>query len=98
MVLAAFITPFFALMHRRIKLSHLALSMVAVIICSGIWINRYLMISPAVTKGDEGGFASWTGLALMLAGLSVTLLSVSIFIKVFPQVKLTSKAVTPDTH
>lgn len=97
MILAVFIIPFFALLYRRIKLSSTALTVVSIVICAGIWINRYLMIIPAVTKDNEVVFASWTGLALILAGLSATLLSVNLFIKAFPRVNLISNAESTDT-
>ena len=98
MILAVFIIPFFALLHRRVKLSSAALTIVSVVICAGMWINRYLMIIPVVTKDNEVVFASWTGLALILAGLSATLLSINLFIWLFPRVNLVSDAESTDTH
>ena len=97
MIIAVFIIPFFALLHRRIKLSSSALTVVSVVICAGMWINRYLMIIPVVTKDNETVFASWTGLALILAGLSATLLSINLFIWLFPRVNLISDAEPTDT-
>ena len=99
MIITVFIAPFFALLNRRIKLSAKALTVVSVVICAGMWINRYLMIIPVVTKDNETVFASWTGLALILAGLSATLLSVNLFVWLFPRVNLISNNAEPtDTH
>lgn len=88
MILASFIIPFFALIYRSIKLSVSALATVALIICLGIWINRYLMIIPVFTDGGAPLFATWTGISLILAGLSATLLSVILFLRLFPHLKI----------
>lgn len=88
MILAAFFIPFFALIYRCIKLSVTALSTVALIICVGIWISRYLMIIPVFSDGGIPVFATWTGISLMLAGLSSTLLSVILFLRLFPKVNI----------
>lgn len=88
MILASFIIPFFALIYRSIKLSVTALSTVALIICMGILINRYLMIIPVFTDGGVPLFATWTGVSLLLAGLSSVLLSVILFLRLFPKVKI----------
>ncbi|MBF8250576.1 MAG: hypothetical protein HW382_204 [Deltaproteobacteria bacterium] len=87
MILAAFIIPFFALIYRSIKLSVPALATVALIICLGIWINRYLMIIPVFTDGGAPLFATWTGISLILAGLSSTLLSIILFFRLYPNIK-----------
>ena len=87
MILASFIIPFFALIYRSIKLSVSALATVALIICLGIWINRYLMMIPVFTDGGAPLFATWTGISLILAGLSSTLLSIILFFRLYPNIK-----------
>ncbi|MBI3397776.1 MAG: hypothetical protein HY026_00810 [Deltaproteobacteria bacterium] len=86
MILALFVLPFFTLIFRRIKLSISGLSIIAFIICIGIWTNRYLMILPVFKNGSELVLATWTGISLILAGLGVTLLSVILFLRLFPKV------------
>jgi len=88
MMLAAFVIPFIALIFRRLKLCPNFFTLLAVIICIGIWINRYLMIMPALTDGSDPTVGTWVGISLIAAGLSATILSVMLFKKYFPSVTL----------
>lgn len=90
MILTIFVLPFFALLFRGIKLSVKALFAVAAIICFGVWINRYLIVIPAYTDGAQPTFLSWTGISLILSGLSATVLSIIFFLKLFPHVTVTT--------
>ncbi len=90
MLLAIFIVPFLAFLYRRIKLSLKALTTVAFIICVGVWINRYLMVIPVFSDGSGYTFLSWTGIALTLGGLSAMLISFFAFLKLFPNVTITT--------
>lgn len=90
MILTGLVIPFFGLIFRRIKLDVKALSAVAVSICVAMWLERYLMIIPAVSEGNSAIFASWAGVSLTLAGLSSILLSVLAFMKLFPMVMIKS--------
>ncbi|MBI5048770.1 MAG: hypothetical protein HZB54_07480 [Deltaproteobacteria bacterium] len=85
MILALFILPFFMLIFRRIKLSLSGLSITACIICIGTWTTRYLMILPVFKNGGEPVLTTWTGVSLTLAGLAATLLSVLLFLRLFPK-------------
>src|SRR3989304_2824130 len=69
MLLAIFIVPFLALLQRKIKLRPASLYAVAVIICIGLWINRYLMVIPVFSDGNGTVFFSWTGISLVAAGI-----------------------------
>ena len=91
MILALFILPFFALIFRRIKLSISGLSITACIICIGTWTTRYLMILPVFKNGSEPVLATWTGISLILAGLAATVLSVLLFLRLFPKVRTIQK-------
>lgn len=97
MILTVFIIPFFALLFRSVKLRVLSLSAVAFIICIGIWINRYLMVMPVFTNGEESVFATYTGVALFFAGLATVLLSFIAFRAFSPAVNLVP-ASTPKEH
>ncbi len=88
MILTGLVIPFFGLIFRRIKLDVKALSAVAVSICVAMWLERYLMIIPAISDGNTAIFASWAGVSLTLAGLSSILLSIMAFMKLFPMVKI----------
>ena len=88
MICCLFIIPFLALLTKRVKLALSTMAVVAVVICVGVWINRYLMIIPVYTDGSESIVASWTGVSIVLGGLSGTLLGLIVFIKLFPYVTL----------
>lgn len=90
MIVAVFIVPFFALIYRKIKLCITALTVVSVIICIGVWINRYLMIIPVFSDGTKPVFLSWTGIGLILGGLAATILPVIFYLKLFPHVTVTT--------
>ena len=88
MLLAIFIIPFLALLFRRIKLSELSLTAVAVIICTGVWMNRYLMVVSVFSDGTTPVLATYTGVSLIFAGLAAVVLSLFFFNKVFPGISL----------
>lgn len=88
MLFAIFIIPFVALLFRKIKLSLQSLLAIAFIICIGVWFNRYLMIIPEFSDGTKLTFFSWTGISLILGGLSALLLSVITFRRLFPDVTI----------
>lgn len=94
MMLAIFAIPFLSLLFRPIKLCAVSLTVVAVIICIGMWINRYLMILPVFTDGSVPVAATWTGISLILAGLAATLLSIISFLKLFPTITTTVRQVS----
>lgn len=87
MMAAIFIVPFCALIFRRIKLSVNGLAAVAVIICIGAWINKYLMILPIFSEGGAPVIATWTGISLIFGWLAAALLSLIIFFRLFPDIK-----------
>lgn len=90
MILALFIVPFLALLFRRIKLCAATLYVVALIICIGVWVNRYMMVIPVFSDGTESVFFSWTGISLTAGGISSIFLSVIFFRKLFPKVPITT--------
>ena len=98
MLFALFIIPFIALLYRKVKLSLTALTAVAYIICVGVWINRYLMVMPVFSDGSAYTFFSWTGIALILGGLSAMLVSFFAFLKLFPNVTITTYAEKHGDH
>jgi hypothetical protein len=88
MIVCLFIVPFFSLITKRVKLALAPMAVVTVLICVGIWINRYLMIIPVFTDGSETIVANWTGISIVLGGLAGTLLGLEIFMKIFSYVSL----------
>jgi len=90
MMLMVFAVPFIALLFRRIKFCTSSLAAVAVIICTGMWLNRYLMIVPVFSDGSEFVLATWTGISLAIGGLSSVIVSIALFLKFFPGVTVTT--------
>ena len=97
MIVTAFVVPFLSLIFRSIKLNAASLSFVAILICSAMWINRYLMIIPQFSDGSSRVFMTWTGISLLLGGISVTVLSALLFLRFFPQISVVA-ASTESEH
>jgi hypothetical protein len=87
MMITIFILPFLGLIFRRVKLSVVLLAVIAVLICVGVWLNRYLMILPVFSDGSERIIMTWTNISLIFGGLAAMILSLIVFLKLFPGVK-----------
>ena len=75
MLAGCFFLPFFAFLFAAVKRSLIAMSVIALAINIGIWINKYLMIVP-VFSPDNRPFQHWIDIALalgLLAGFLATL-------------------------
>ncbi len=88
MMLGLFILPFFFLLFRRIKLSLFGITAVAVFLCIGLWLNRFLMIVPVYSDGSQPALGTYVNLSLAFGFLAATLLSVIFFFKLFPGVTI----------
>lgn len=98
MIFSAFVIPFLSLIFRSIKLNVATLSIVAVLICSAMWINRYLMIVPQFADGSNRIFMTWTGISLLLGGASLTVLSLLLFLRFFPGVSIVTSGSDEHGH
>ena len=83
MIITAFILPFLFLMQRRVRASSGAIATVAVMICTGIWLNRYLMLIPLFSDGSRPAALTWTGLSLIGAGLAATFLPIMALLRLY---------------
>jgi len=90
MILTLFIIPFLTLLQRKIKLCSASLYSVALIICIGLWINRYLMVIPVFSDGTESVFFSWTGISLTAGGIAGIFLSIIFFRKIFKNIPIST--------
>ncbi len=86
MMFASFFIPFTALIFRRVKHSGTGIYAVAIIIIIGMWLDRYLMVVPIYTDGANPVFWTYTGIALVLGGVSAIMLSIQILLKIFPSI------------
>jgi len=81
MLIITLILPFICLIQKRIRLSAIALLTVSLLICIGIWLNRYLMIIPVYSDKGTSIILTWTGISLTTAVTSITILSLVIFMR-----------------
>lgn len=95
MMFALSIIPFFFLMFRRIKLTVFGLTTVAVVLCLGLWLNRFLLIIPTYSDGSESIFGTYVNFSLALGFLAATLLSIICFFRLFPAVTIRAKGAAP---
>ncbi|VAW36719.1 hypothetical protein MNBD_DELTA02-669 [hydrothermal vent metagenome] len=84
MMLTLFVIPFLALIFRRMMVSTSALGVVAVLVCTGLWVNRYLMVSSAF--GEIPVIGGGIGVTTTLAVGAATILSIALFRKLFPYI------------
>ncbi len=83
MMAGCFFVPFVALLFAIVKRSILAMSIVALGINLGIWINKYLMIVP-VFSPDDRPFDHWIDITIALGLLAGFLLTIVILAKRLP--------------
>lgn len=82
----------------EVKRSLPAMLLIAAIMNLGVWINRYLMVLPALSK-DHHLFASPVEIALVLAPISGFLLVLLILFNVFPMLSSWElRAIPPQRH
>jgi len=76
MLAGCFFLPFAALIFAMVKRSVFAMCLVAIVINIGVWINKYLMVLPALSP-DNRPFEHWIDIVLalgLLAGFLATLI------------------------
>jgi molybdopterin-containing oxidoreductase family membrane subunit len=83
MIVGCFFVPFAAFLFAIVKRSVLAMSIIAIGINLGIWINKYLMIVPVVSP-DDRPFDHWIDAAVALGLLAGFLMVVVILARRLP--------------
>lgn len=83
MIVGCFFIPFAAFLFAIVKRSVLAMSIIAIGINLGIWINKYLMIVPVVSP-DDRPFDHWIDAAVALGLLAGFLMVVVILARRLP--------------
>lgn len=84
MIITAFILPLIALIQRWVRSSVWALLIISISICTGILLNKYLMVLPYFPQGTGHLFLIWTALSLTGGGIGIIIISVIMFHKLFP--------------
>ncbi|MBI5562209.1 MAG: hypothetical protein HY894_05060 [Deltaproteobacteria bacterium] len=90
MMFLLLIIPFLSLLFKKVKSCVGSLIVLTVLICLGVWLNRYLMIL-TVFEDAPTSLATWTNLSLFLAGLGSAVLPVMAFVRLFPNVPVTTE-------
>ncbi len=91
MMSALFIVPFILLLFRRIKLTIFGLTTIAVILCLGLWLNRFLLVLPVYSDGSSPALGTYLNISLLMGFLAATMLSIIFFFKLFPHVTVKLK-------
>lgn len=78
-----FVFPFVILLSRQVKTSRLGLSLVSLAILVGMWMERFVLVSPSLWRGD--GIPLGIPEVLMTAGmLSLFTICYTTFLETFP--------------
>ncbi len=85
MISCVFAFPLGALIFSPVKRHWGSLLFVAVVINFGVWLNRYLLVVPAIIK-DHSPFSSLTELVLVVGLAAGFLLTFLLLFKVFPMI------------
>jgi molybdopterin-containing oxidoreductase family membrane subunit len=85
MISCAFFLPFGALIFARLKTSLRAMVSIALIINTGIWLNKYLLVMPVLSE-RHWPFTSWEEFALIVGLLSGFLFVLLLLFRTFPMV------------
>ena len=83
MIIACFLLPLIAFVFAIVKRSVFAMSVIAVSINLGIWVNKYLMIMPVMSP-DNRPFDHWVDIALALGLLAGFLATIIVLARRFP--------------
>ena len=89
--------PIGTMIFARTKRTLWAMLIIAAIMNLGVWINRYLMVLPALSK-DHHLFASPVEIALVLAPMTGYLLALLLLFNIFPMVSSWELRSIPRDH
>ncbi len=87
MMICTFIIPIACLIFVKVKRTWWAMTLLAIIINIGIWLNRYLIVIPALVEGHHP-FMSLLEVSIIISLISGFLLMLLIFINMFPMVSM----------
>ncbi len=87
MMICTFFIPIACLIFVKVKRTWWAMTLLAIIINIGIWLNRYLIVIPALVEGHHP-FMSLLEVSIIISLISGFLLMLLIFINMFPMVSM----------
>jgi len=87
MIICTFVIPIASLIFVKIKQTWWTMTLLAIVINIGIWLNRYLIVIPSIVEGHHP-FMSFLEVTMTVSLLSGFLLILLIFINIFPMVSM----------
>ena len=95
-VVMCFVLPFALLMGRKAKMNPAFFRLVTFVIFAGLWLEKYLMVAPAIRDHDTPIIGA-TELLVALMFLGLFLYAVRWFLSTFPVVQVWQPMVDPET-
>ena len=96
LIVTCFVVPFAVLLGRKPKMNPLILRSVGIVLLSGLWLEKHLMVAPSVRSPDTPTLGA-TELFVALMFLGIFLYQVRWFLSTFPLVQVWQPMVDPET-
>ena len=96
LIVMCFVVPFAGLLGRKPKMSPLILRSIAIVLLSGLWLEKHLMVAPSIRSPDTPTLGV-TELLVALMFLGIFLFAVRWFLSTFPLIQVWQPMVDPET-
>ncbi|MCH7855557.1 MAG: hypothetical protein IIB37_02300 [Gemmatimonadetes bacterium] len=96
LIVMCFVVPFAGLLGRKPKMSPLILRSIAIVLLSGLWLEKHLMVAPSIRSPDTPTLGG-TELLVALMFLGIFLFAVRWFLSTFPLIQVWQPMVDPET-
>ncbi len=96
LIVMCFVVPFAGLLGRKPKMSPLIFRSIAIVLLSGLWLEKHLMVAPSIRSPDTPTLGG-TELLVALMFLGIFLFAVRWFLSTFPLIQVWQPMVDPET-
>ena len=96
LIVMCFVVPFAGLLGRKPKMSPLILRSISIVLLSGLWLEKHLMVAPSIRSPDTPTLGG-TELLVALMFLGIFLFAVRWFLSTFPLIQVWQPMVDPET-
>jgi hypothetical protein len=96
MVVMCFVIPFAGLIGRKAKMTPWVFRSVALVLLSGLWLEKHLMVAPSI-RSPETATLGVTELLVALMFLGLFLYTIRWFLSTFPVIQVWQPMVDPET-
>ncbi len=96
LIVMCFVVPFAGLLGRKPKMSPLIFRSIAIVLLSGLWLEKHLMVAPSIRSPDTPTLGV-TELLVALMFLGIFLFAVRWFLSTFPLIQVWQPMVDPET-